>query len=188
MRGGAGRRLLAVAVAAALILSGAALLLVVRAAYPLDYEEAIREACSAHRLDPYLVISLISVESRFRPEAVSSVGAVGLMQLMPPTATWVAEENGILGFSSEQLRDPEMNASLGTWYLAHLLDRYAGDEFLALAAYNAGPTAVDRWLAEDGVVPAIVGAYADRVRSGAARYRFWYSTPLLGAVMRAIPR
>ncbi|UCF10740.1 MAG: lytic transglycosylase domain-containing protein [Candidatus Bipolaricaulota bacterium] len=187
MRGGAGRRLLAAA-AAAVILGGTLLLIVVRAAYPLDYEDSIRRACVAHGLDPFLVISLIAAESGFRADAVSPAGAVGLMQIMPATGAWVAEQVGVADFTPVFLEEAETSVLLGTWYLSHLVAHYAGDLRLALAAYNAGPTAVDRWRAAGESTPATVASYVERVLSGAARYRFWYESPILGALVRALPR
>ena len=92
-------------------------------------------------LDPALVAAVIHVESRFDPFAVSYVGARGLMQLMPPTASWLLEKDGAAGrLHPAQLFNPELNIALGTSYLARLMDRFEGDLVRALIAYNAGPS------------------------------------------------
>lgn len=134
--------------------------------YPFPYREIIVAQSGRHGLDPRLVAAVIRVESRFFPGAVSSVGARGLMQILPETGRWAAGQLGLTGFRSEMLYDPVVNVTLGTWYLAHLLDQYegrapAGDGGpsaaggarlptglpAALAAYNAGRQVVDAWLA-----------------------------------------
>jgi soluble lytic murein transglycosylase-like protein len=99
----------------------------------LIYDEARRR-----RLNPALVAAVISVESGFDPQAVSARGAIGLMQVIPDTATR-------FGVDPEQLTDPFANVTAGTEYLRWLAERYDGDAGLALAAYNAGDGAVDRW-------------------------------------------
>src|SRR5882724_2627610 len=92
-------------------------------------------------LDPALVAAVILVESRFDPFAVSSVGARGLMQLMPPTAQWLLEkESEPMKIRPAQLFNPVLNIELGTSYLAQLMNRFDGDLTRALIAYNAGPS------------------------------------------------
>ena len=99
------------------------------------FEELVREYSSRQSLSPDLVRAVIQVESGFDPGATSPKGAMGLMQLMPDTARSLGVLNPY---------DPEDNIRGGTLYLRKLLDRY-GDEKLALAAYNAGPGAVDKY-------------------------------------------
>lgn len=97
-----------------------------------------------------LVLGLIRQESNFHPGAISSAGARGLMQLMPPTARVVAKAIGT-GFHQDRLvEDPSYNVSLGAAYLSTLLDRFDGSYALALAGYNAGPSRPARWLKEYG--------------------------------------
>ena len=92
-------------------------------------------------LDPALVAAVILVESRFDPFAVSSVGARGLMQLMPPTAQWLLEKDPEpVKIRPAQLFNPVLNIELGTSYLAQLMGRFDGDLTRALIAYNAGPS------------------------------------------------
>ncbi|HYS07857.1 MAG TPA: lytic transglycosylase domain-containing protein [Myxococcales bacterium] len=92
-------------------------------------------------LDPALVAAVIQVESHFDPFAVSSVGARGLMQLMPPTAQWLLEKDSSPArIRPSHLFNPVLNIELGTSYLAHLMARFDGDLYRALIAYNAGPS------------------------------------------------
>jgi soluble lytic murein transglycosylase-like protein len=109
----------------------------------------VREAARRNNLPEDLVYGVIWVESRFNPEAVSPVGARGLMQLMPGTANYLAE---LIGWEGRpDAFDPEFNIAAGTFYVAKLIDQFNGDVDLALAAYNAGPTKIRRWLNGDGL-------------------------------------
>jgi len=116
-----------------------------RYCYPLAYWQLIQQQTSARSLDPYLVASLIRQESLFDAEIRSSANAVGLMQILPSTGSGLASRHGISGFDAAQLVDPATNVTLGTAYLRELLDRYGGNLPRALAAYNAGENAVDKW-------------------------------------------
>ncbi|MDA0362569.1 MAG: lytic transglycosylase domain-containing protein, partial [Proteobacteria bacterium] len=85
-------------------------------------------------------------ESEFDPEVVSPVGARGLMQLMPKTGQEMAQKIGVPYSSKRLILDPEYNVRLGVAYLEELLGRFSGNIILVAAAYNAGPTRLDRWL------------------------------------------
>jgi soluble lytic murein transglycosylase len=115
-----------------------------RARYPLEYEHILRGHAANHDLDPALLAAVVYVESRFDPNAESTAGAIGLMQLLPETAAGIALRTGGTAFVVADLRDPEINVRYGSWYLDHLLERY-GDARLALAAYHAGQGNVDEW-------------------------------------------
>jgi soluble lytic murein transglycosylase len=113
--------------------------------YPLAFWELIQKKAQERGLDPYLVVALIRQESLFDTRARSPAAALGLMQLIHPTATRVAKQIGIPVPSQEMLFDPEVNLTLGTQYLKDLLARYSNNRQKAIAAYNAGESAVDRW-------------------------------------------
>lgn len=104
-------------------------------AYPRAFWTEIRTAAAAPGVDPYLVSALIREESRFDRRAISPARAIGLMQLLPSTASGVAGSD----MSPDALMDASTNIALGVKFLAGLLRRYNGDVVLALAAYNAGP-------------------------------------------------
>jgi soluble lytic murein transglycosylase-like protein len=106
-----------------------------------ELAEQIGKAAAEFEIDPAVAFGLVRAESSFRNQATSRVGAVGLTQLMPRTASWMEP-----GVTRSELRDPETNLRVGFKYLRYLLDRYEGDERLALLAYNRGPGTVDRAL------------------------------------------
>jgi soluble lytic murein transglycosylase-like protein len=103
------------------------------------------ETARRFNVDPGLVLAVIHAESRFQADATSLVGARGLMQLMPYTAVRVAKILADHDFSLSKMTDPETNIAYGVYYLKLLLDHYDGSFGLAVAAYNAGPSAVSVW-------------------------------------------
>ncbi|HIZ72587.1 MAG TPA: lytic transglycosylase domain-containing protein [Candidatus Gallimonas intestinavium] len=132
------KRLLALAALSLLILS---LFLCCFAAFPRPYRGIVERS----GLSPALAYAVMKAESNFEESAVSSAGAVGLMQLLPSTAQFIAERSGI-PFLPERLFDGEYNTRLGCAYLAYLLERF--EEETALAAYNAGEGTVQGWLSD----------------------------------------
>ena len=127
----------------------------------------IVEEARAHDLDPDLVMAVIEVESAGYHLAESHVGALGLMQLLPPTGKEMAERVGIDWKGPDTLFDPVINVRLGTAYLRELADKYEGNVNTALAAYNWGPGRIDRRLARGASVPKL---YVEQVRRAADRY------------------
>ena len=101
-------------------------------------------------LDPYLAAAIIREESHYNVRAVSPVGALGLMQLMPATAERVARRLGVSLDNRDALLSRETNIMLGVTYLEQLLKRFEGKPMYAVAAYNAGPNAVSAWIQEHG--------------------------------------
>ncbi len=127
---------------------------------PAAYQSVVAEAAERYRLDPALLAGLIETESGFNPRAVSPAGAKGLMQLMDATAR---------GLGVTDPFDPRQNVLGGARFLRQLLDRYGGDVPRALAAYNAGPAAVDRY---GGLPPyAETQRFVPKVLAAADRYR-----------------
>ncbi|HEX2191365.1 MAG TPA: lytic transglycosylase domain-containing protein [Longimicrobiaceae bacterium] len=118
-----------------------------RKGYPVTdrLAESIVEAALENDIEPELAFGLVRAESGFRNSATSHVGAVGLTQLMPRTARWLEP-----GTTNRDLRDSETNLRIGFGYLRDLIDKYDGDERLALLAYNRGPGTVDRVLRRGG--------------------------------------
>ena len=127
--------------------------------YPTPFEAEIEAAARDNGLDAAFVFGLVRQESRFVTDIVSSAGAVGLMQLMPPTARWVARKTGA-DDRSLKLNDPAGNAQLGAWYLRYVLDRLDGLPVLGAAAYNAGPRRAQAWR---GSVPIEGAIYAETI-------------------------
>ena len=116
--------------------------------YPLKYNEYVDKYSEEFGVDRFLVYAVIKGESNFDPEAVSSKGAVGLMQVMQGTAD---EIGASLGVEDVDLYDEEVNIRIGTKYLSDLIDRYDGNINLAIIAYNAGTGNVSKWI-EEGVI------------------------------------
>ncbi len=141
------RRLrIAAAVALLLVLLGIVAFVGMREVYPVRYHRDLLAAAREHGLEPALVAAVVREESRFRPGAISPKGAVGLMQLMPSTAQWVAQAREMEDFDLTQLPDPATNLRMGCWYLSHLIDVFGGSEIMAIAAYNGGVSRVSGWL------------------------------------------
>jgi soluble lytic murein transglycosylase len=154
--------------------------------YPLGFWPWVDYYVKETPLDPFLVTALIREESTFSPTALSRAGARGLMQLLPETAARVARETDLP--DPLDLDIPGPNIALGTRYLAKLHEQFGGNLVLTLAAYNAGPDAVRRWLKdhhpfqdpeafiEDIPYPETRG-YVKRVLGSYHRYRTFYARP-----------
>jgi len=119
---------------------------VLRLFYPPSYIELVRPEARKANVPASLVLALIKQESGFDPGAVSRVGARGLMQLMPATGTEQARKEGFKPFHPDSLFAPAVNIRLGVAYLRDVLKRHDGNIDWALAHYNAGPTALARWM------------------------------------------
>jgi soluble lytic murein transglycosylase len=152
---------------------------------PLHDTGVIRQQAAAKHLDPALIAAVIYAESKFEPRT-SSAGALGLMQILPTTADYIAGLSGGVRFTTGDLATPSINVAYGSYYLRYLLDHYGGREIPAVAAYNAGLANVDEWLAHapDGrlSVSAIpfpeTQAYVERVLEAQREYRTVYSRQL----------
>lgn len=126
-----------------------------------DLAHHIVRAATDEDISPRTAIGLVRAESSFRTAAVSPVGAIGLTQLMPATARWLQP-----GVTRQDLKNPETNLRIGFKYLRSLIDKYDGDEKLALTAFNRGPGTVDKLL-KRGANPD--NGYAEKVLTGKSR-------------------
>ncbi|MDT7043324.1 transglycosylase SLT domain-containing protein [Candidatus Nitronereus thalassa] len=159
-------------------------------AYPGGYLPTIQRFADS-RVDPYLIAGIIREESLYNTQALSPVGAIGLMQLMPTTAERVARKVGFSSFKREDLFSGEINIQLGVQYVSQLLGEYEGKNIPVIAAYNAGPNAVKRWLDKNGhreadeFVELIsykeTRRYVKRVLTSYHVYRDLYSTRCSGS-------
>jgi soluble lytic murein transglycosylase len=152
---------------------------------PLSYSDVIRQQAAEKHLDPALVAAVIYAETKFQPRD-SAAGAVGLMQMMPQTALFLAHRSKATTFTTADLHNPQVNIAYGSYYLRYLLDEYHGNLTLALAAYNGGESNVDRWVAgrrsltvEDIPFPE-TRAYVARVLHAEKQYRQKYASQLYG--------
>lgn len=159
----------------------------IREAHPLRYEELIEEKAGKYNLSPAFVAAIVLNESSFRPDAESSVGARGLMQLMEDTAGWIYEKMGGSGaYSFDSMYDAETNVEYGCWYLNFLSERFRGDPVLVAASFHAGQGEVQNWLndsrySQDGLTIALENMidgptkqYATRVLNDYAAYKRIY--------------
>ncbi|HEV3047933.1 MAG TPA: lytic transglycosylase domain-containing protein [Solirubrobacteraceae bacterium] len=156
-------------------------------ALPLSDAAIIREQAAAKDLDPALIAAVIYAETKFDPRP-SAAGAEGLMQILPSTAYYLAHLSGGVSFTAGDLADPAVNVAYGSYYLRYLLDRFDGNEMLAVAAYNGGITNVDRWeqragaaghrLAVEEIPFPQTREYVKRVLSAQRAYRATYPRQL----------
>lgn len=116
--------------------------------YPLPHQDLVVLAADENEIDPYLVFAIIRAESKYQTGAESPVGAKGLMQIMPETGTWIADQKSIEGFTTGDLLDPNVNITFGCWYLHNLETEFQGNIGLTVAAYNAGRGKVKEWVAK----------------------------------------
>jgi soluble lytic murein transglycosylase len=150
---------------------------------PLSDAAVIREQAADKHLDPALIAGVIYAETKFEPRT-SATGALGLMQIEPETAQFIAHRSGGIRFTTEDLATPKVNVAYGSWYLRYLLDHYEGNQMLAVAAYNAGLANVDSWVAKaraqdgeltiSGIPFPETRAYVERVLRAQREYRAAY--------------
>lgn len=112
--------------------------------YPIKYSEYVDKASEDYGVDKALIYAMIRTESHFNKDAVSSAGAIGLMQLTPETYEWLCKKRDV-EYVDGGLYEPSINIDFGTYFISYLFDEF-GDEKLVIAAYNAGPDNVKAWL------------------------------------------
>lgn len=147
---------------------------------PVEYADVVEKVSAEEGVQDYILYAVMFTESEFAATAVSSVGAVGLMQLLPDTARWLCDREGV-EFDEEMLLDPEFNVRYGARYLKILYDRYS-DWDKAHAAYHAGFSRVDSWIEqeiihynEDGQLVGIpiesTQKYVNKIREVREKYK-----------------
>jgi soluble lytic murein transglycosylase len=162
------------------------------------YRELARQAARENDIDEAWVYGLMRQESRFVNVARSSVGAAGLMQIMPATARWIAQRLGIKRFQVNEMQDPARNIQFGAYYLKHVQTTLDGSPVLATAAYNAGPGRAQRWRDSRPMEAAIyiesipfaeTREYVKKVMSNAMHYaaRFGQPSVLLKDRLGVVP-
>ena len=132
----------------------------------ITYQSLIERYAAEYNLRPAFVAAVIRNESSFRTDAESSVGARGLMQLMPDTAEWIAGKLGDSNYSFDNLYDAETNIRYGCWYLNYLSKLFRGDAVLVSSAYHAGQTTVTRWLSDKSISADGVTIPVDKLPDG----------------------
>lgn len=125
---------------------------------PKKYDDIIDKYSTEYNVDRSLVKAVIFKESRFKETAVSSKGAIGLMQLMPSTALWLMNK---LKIEDYKIESADNNIRLGTYYLSYLMNLMDSDEEHALLAYNAGPENAKRWVNSEGYSKEDMDNYVD---------------------------
>jgi len=123
---------------------------VMKQIYPKNYEEVVKKYAKEYGIDEFIIYALIKAESNFKTDAVSNKGAVGLMQVIEPTAEEIANSLNYDEFEVEYLKEPEINIQFGTKYFSDLFNYY-NNYLLAIAAYNAGIGNVEKWI-EEGII------------------------------------
>ena len=119
----------------------------------LRYYPVIKQYSQQYNVDPLFITSIIKVESNFNPDARSKKGAIGLMQIMPPTAKEIAGKYfGVTDFNEQQLYDADFNIKIGVCYVKILSDMFNNNANLVLASYNAGLGNVQKWQQENPII------------------------------------
>lgn len=121
-----------------------------RFVYMWPYQQDILEYSHRNNIDPFLIAAIIKNESGFDPKAVSAVGAVGLMQIMPETGCWIAEQMGLENYQDNDLYQTKKNIRMGCWYVGELEHEFQRNLALIMIAYNAGRGQTKAWMEENG--------------------------------------
>lgn len=117
-----------------------------RFVYMWDYQQDIITYSQKNQIDPFLVAAIIKNESGFNHKAVSPVGAIGLMQIMPDTGEWIAKQMGLKDYTKDSLYQTQMNIRMGCWYVGELDDEFKHNMALIMIAYNAGRGQTKEWM------------------------------------------
>ena len=163
--------------------------------YPTAYTELIQQYAEQYELDPFLVQSIMRCESSNDPTVVSEAGAIGLMQIMPDTATWIAHKLDLDSvYTQDMLYNPETSIEFGCWYLRFLSGRFNANVKQMVAAYNAGHGSVEDWLSdprfsENGELVTIpfedTARYYDKVMAAYENYTTLYPDLFNGEIVQS---
>ena len=121
-----------------------------RFVYMWDHQQDIITYSKKNNIDPFLIAAIIKNESNFEQRAVSKAGAVGLMQIMPDTGRWIAEQMGLKGYQDSDLYQTKTNIRMGCWYIGELEHEFKGNLVLIMIAYNAGRGQTHQWMQQYG--------------------------------------
>lgn len=146
--------------------------------FPLKYADSIKRWSKEYNEDPFLVASILMLESGFNPQAVSPVGALGIAQIMPPTGRTIASGVGKTNFVTSDLYNPEIGIQFCTWHIHVLKEKYGGNEIAALAAYNAGSGNADKWIRMGLLTNPNDNSYAKKVLGYKDVYHKLYQSQL----------
>lgn len=146
--------------------------------YPISYTDEIKRSAAEFGQDPLLIAAIIRVESNYQEDAVSRKGAVGIMQIMPDTASWILRQESFGDMTVEDAGSrAEAGIRLGTWYVKELNRQFGGQLPLMLAAYNAGPNRVKQWLNDkvwDGKEESLKSIPYGETRHYVSRVMYYY--------------
>lgn len=150
-------------------------IIIVRNNYPTLYLDIVKKYSVLYDVDQNLVMAMIKQESDFNPNAESSAGAIGLMQLLPETCKWISEQND-LEFSIQKMYEPDYNIQIGIIYIKYLYNRFPNDA-LMLCAYNAGENIVGNWVksanfSEENIPYGETKNFVRKVKKYRERYKF----------------
>ena len=139
------------------------------------YADSILSYSTCYGVEPALCFAIAETESHFNPQAKSAAGAIGIMQIMPKTAEWIAEQLDFEKYVIEDLYDVEVNLRFGIWYLSYLSVLFSS-QWEVIAAYNAGEGKVKSWIEEEGVTRESIpftetAEYVDKVERAIDRFR-----------------
>ncbi len=166
-----------------------------RLLYPIYFAEVLFAEAEKYQLDPALLLAIIRQESLFERSAESTAGARGLMQVMPTTGEYVAERGSFGSYDPDQLWLPYLSLRYGAWYINQQLGIFDGNQFAALAAYNAGPGNVLEWIKVSDDLDVFVEAipywesrtYIRNIYVNLAAYRRIYGLPETASSFHATP-
>ncbi len=147
--------------------------------YPIHYKEDIRVSARNYGVETHLIAAIIRTESNFKTGRESRKGALGIMQVMPDTASWIVEKAGLEKISEEMLRNrADIGIEMGAWYLNFLHKQFDGNSIAAIAAYNAGQGNVRKWLSSgtwDGTIESVKEIPFGETRHYVQRVYYYYN-------------